>query len=303
MGRRAGLIALLIAFAAPAAAAPATVVEVAPGNWVRHGVDDDASAQNQDGIANIGFVIGERAVAVIDPGGSLTDGESLRATIQAKTKLPIKYVIMTHGHPDHIFGGSAFAADHAIYVGHQRLPGMMAERGDYYRKNLAEIVGKEHAGDFVVPTLLVSGDTELDLGSRTLEVTAHQTAHTDTDIMVLDRRTGTLWTGDLLFVGRVPSLDGSLTGWLNEIEQLKQLKAVRAVPGHGPVSVPWPAALDDEERYLTALADGTRAALEKGVDIEQAVTTVAQDERSKWALFDAYNGRNVTEAFRELEWE
>src|ERR1700761_4988403 len=96
------------------AAAPA---ELAPGLFVRRGVDQDATAANRDAIANLAFIIGRDAVAVIDPGGSRADGESLRAAIAAKTRLPIRWVVMTHGHPDHVFGAEAFLPDRPTFVG------------------------------------------------------------------------------------------------------------------------------------------------------------------------------------------
>jgi hypothetical protein len=75
------------------------------------------------------------------------------------------------------------------------------------------------------------------------------------------------------------------------------------VPGHGPTSVDWPKAAVDLERYLGVLLSETRDAIGKGIPIEEAVNVVGQSERGKWALFDDYHGRNVTQAFKELEWE
>ena len=154
-----------------------------------------------------------------------------------------------------------------------------------------------------MPALLVEGETRLDLGGRPLLLRAHRTAHTDNDLTVFDAATATLWAGDLLFVDRVPALDGSILGWLAELAALRQVPARRAVPGHGPASVPWPGAMADEERYLGTLLRETRAVLARGGDIEEAVATVGLSEKSRWALFEAYNGRNVTAAFKELEWE
>lgn len=307
MGRAAGLsrLAALLLLLLPGAAAAAApdLVEVAPGILVRQGLTEDASAANDDAIANVGCIIGRDAVAVIDPGGSQADGERLRAAIKARTDKPIRYVVLTHDHPDHVFGARAFAADHPVYVGHTRMPGAMAARGDFDRRRLTEILGADRAGDFVVPTMLVEHQATLDLGGRVLELTAWGPAHTDNDLTVLDRETGTLWAADLLFVGRIPSLDGSLTGWLAVLQELKALPATRAVPGHGPPAVPWPAAAADEERYLSTLLTEIRALQAKGGDIETAVRTVGQGERGRWALFDDYNGRNVTAAFQQLEWE
>jgi quinoprotein relay system zinc metallohydrolase 2 len=282
---------------------PFVTDEVAPGIHIRRGVDEDATAQNDDAIANIGFIIGRDAVAVMDPGGSLIDGERLRATIRQTTQLPIKYVVMSHVHPDHVFGAPAFETDRPQFVGHARLPRALALREAFYRRRLEETLGKSRAGGVVAPTMLVHDQAEIDLGGRVLALTAHDVAHSDCDLSVLDRTTGTLLPADLLFVTRVPSLDGSLRGWLKELEKLKSIPARRAVPGHGPTSVNWPAGVGDLERYLGTLLRETKEAIAKGMDLEAAVSGVAQGERSRWKLFDDYNGHNVTQAFKELEWE
>jgi quinoprotein relay system zinc metallohydrolase 2 len=285
------------------AVAPAPVTQIAPGIFVRHGETADATAANQDGIANIGFIVGDMGVAVIDPGGSLADGQRLRAAIRAQTPLPIRYVIMTHGHPDHIFGAGAFTADHPEFIGNAHLPADMTARGAYYQKRLATLLGAQNAGTAIMPTHLVKTAESIDLGNRILTLRAWPPAHSEDDLTVMDARTSTLWAGDLLFVGRIPSLDGDLKAWIAALHTLQSLQAARAVPGHGPVSVPWPSAGADEDRYLTTLLTDTRAAIAKGRDIGAAVANCAQSERGRWALFDDYNGHNVTVAYKALEWE
>ncbi len=289
--------------AAPVPVLPFPMTEVAPGIHVRQGVHEEATVENQDGIANIGFIIGAAAVAVLDPGGSRADGERLRASIREHTELPIRYVVMTHLHPDHVFGAIAFAVDKPVFVGHARMAGMLVQRGEFYRNNLADVLGIEEAGDYAKPDMLVDGNATLDLGGRVLQLQAHPTAHTDNDLSILDEATGTLWLGDLLFVDRVPALDGSILGWLAQTKALRSAAATRAVPGHGPPVVAWPVAAAAQERYLGGLVREIRAIISRGGDIEQAVATVGLAERGEWALFDDYNGRNVTSAFKELEWE
>jgi quinoprotein relay system zinc metallohydrolase 2 len=267
-------------------------------------VYEDLSAANENAIANVGFVVGQDAVAVIDPGGSLQDGERLRACILQAARVPIRYVLITHVHPDHLLGAGAFQGDHPQFIAHWKLPQALALRGEYYRKRLEAVLGAGRAGPIVVPSRLVKTQDRIDLGGGTvLHLQAHALAHSDCDLTAFEQQTATLFTGDLLFVQRVPSLDGSLKGWLSELKSLKNLAARRAVPGHGPVSVKWPLASLDLERYLDGLLRETRAAINKGMDIETAVATVGQSERGHWRLFDAYHGHNVTQAYKELEWE
>jgi len=275
---------------------------------VRVGDCAEATRQNAGGIANIGFIVGQTGVAVIDPGGSLLDGQRLRAAIRATTQLPITYVICTHAHPDHVFGGAAFLPDHPVYVGHWRMPAALANRAAYDHARLAAILGAADTGDPVSPTLLVptlpvDDALTLDLGGRELRLRAYGPAHSDTDITVLDRGSNMLWAGDLLFVGRIPSLQGDLKGWLTALAQMAAIPAARAIPGHGPASVPWPAGAADERRYLTVLLHDVRAAIASGQDIDVAPGTAAHSERDKWALFDSYNGHNVVVAYKELQWE
>ena len=288
---------------APAPVLPFGMTEVAPGIHVRPGVHEDATVENQDGIANIGFIAGSDAVAVIDPGGSRADGERLRASIRQQTTLPIRYVVMTHLHPDHVFGAGAFAADQPVYVGHARMEAMLVQRGEFYRNSLADLLGIEEAGDYAKPNLFVAGEATLDLGGRRLRLHAHPTAHTDNDLSILDEATGTLWLGDLLFVDRVPALDGSILGWLAQTAELRTSPARQAVPGHGPPIVAWPDAAAAQERYLGGIVREIRAMIAHGGDMERAVATVGLAERERWLLFDDYHGRNVTSAYKELEWE
>jgi glyoxylase-like metal-dependent hydrolase (beta-lactamase superfamily II) len=154
-----------------------------------------------------------------------------------------------------------------------------------------------------MPTLEVKDRLELDLGGRKVRLTAHPLAHTDNDLTLLDAASGTLFCGDLLFTGRVPALDGGVLGWLKVLEGLKAVGAAQAVPGHGPERVDWPTGAADLERYLRTLVLETRVAVRDNIGIEAAVERVGAGERGRWTLFDDYHGRNVTQVYKELEWE
>lgn len=291
----------------------AKVTEVAPGVYVRPGELEAETFQDAN-LANIGFIVGERCVAVIDSGGSPREGEQIRCAIEAVSSLPICYLIVTHYHFDHSYGSLPITAKPTgeqapIVVGHERLARALEQSAAYYLPRLksgAGIIMDKEA--IVMPGRKVRvGETlDLDLGGRMLQVTAHEPAHTDNDLTVFDVKTGTLWLSDLLFVERVPTIDsstGSLLGWLRRLVQLGRDSAARAVPGHGPVSVDWPAGAGDIQRYLSVIRDETRAVIAKDGTIDEAQRTVGRSEANRWHHFDEHHRRTVLKAFTELEWE
>ena len=274
--------------------------------YVHHGVHEDLSENYHGDICNISFIVGSKGIAVIDTGGSLKIGQQLHEAIRKVSSLPILYVINTHVHPDHIFGNAAFLQDKPIFVGHEKLPDAMERRRENYLRINQQWLGDAFAGSEIVkPSTLVKGTLKLDLGDRTLLLTSYPTAHTNTDLTVFDNKSSTLWTGDLLFVERTPSIDGDIKGWLSVINELKVHEAENAIPGHSSIlkDSNWKQQLNNEERYLWTLLNDIRASIKKGEVMEKTMSTAAASERSYWQLFDIVNRRNVNNIYPSLEWE
>lgn len=288
-----------------ARAGPLQLSQVADGVFGFSGTHALMSRENAGAICNIAVIIGQEAVAVIDSGGSLAEAHEIIAALSTITNKPVRYLINTHMHPDHVFGNAAFRDIGATIVGHRNLPLALAGRGEVYLARFRGILGEElmKGVEIVPPTELVDDVTEIDLGNRKLELRAWKPAHTDNDLTVLDLQTATLVAGDLVFSGHVPTLDGSLLGWIEQLDHLAALKAARVIPGHGPVPSPWPGALEAERGYFTVLLRDIRKSIADGEPIGVAVKTAGQTERSRWQLFDEYNERNATTAFAEVEWE
>lgn len=291
--------------AASVVAADFSLEQVANGVYVHRGVHEDLDDGYHGDISNIGFIIGSKGVAVIDSGGSLKTGQRLRAALREITALPILYVINTHIHPDHIFGNAAFLADQPQFIGHEKLANAMELRKPAYLKQGQQLLHDDFVGsDIIKPTVSVAQSLVLDLGQRKLLLQAYPNAHTNTDLTVFDETSSTLWTGDLLFIERTPSLDGDIKGWLKALDQLQQLKNIKqAVPGHGPVTHDFSSALNHEARYLNLLLEDIRAAIKQGKTMEQTMDSAAQAESGNWQLFNAVNRRNINLLYPALEWE
>ncbi|MBC7787889.1 MAG: quinoprotein relay system zinc metallohydrolase 2 [Methylophilaceae bacterium] len=274
------------------------------GIYVHHGAHLDIDIGYQGDICNISFIIGSKGVAVIDTGGSLKVGNELREAIRKETPLPILYVINTHVHPDHIFGNEAFVQDKAVFIGHEKLVKAMQLRKEAYDKLNLKYLGDDAKGsETVTPSLVVKDTLDINLGDRTLHLTAYPNAHTNTDVSVMDNKTSTLFTGDLLFIDRTPVLEGDITGLIAAIDKLKTYQAKTVVPGHGSTTTDGLTAFNNEQRYLNALLIDIRAGIKSGAGLEKTMDTAAAIEKDKWLLFDIANRRNVNTLYPALEWE
>jgi len=271
---------------------------------VHYGRPVSLDAPGHDDIANIGFVVGDRCVAVIDTGGSVRIGGELRTAVAEHARVPICFVVNTHVHVDHVLGNKAFEADHPQFVGAARLAAAMERNRPYFVEHFGEDLAPPVSGaEILGPDRLVADTLELDLGGRRLTLQAWPIAHSDCDLTVLDRKTRSLWTGDLLVRDRLPAVDGSASGWLKVLDRLNQMQVDRTVPGHGGLIHELHTAVESERRYLVALVEGVRRELTQGQSMQHAIDRVALSERPRWLLWESTHPGNVARVYKQLEWE
>ena len=278
---------------------------VADGVYVHAGQQLSLLHKDADDIANIGFIEGDDCIAVIDTGGSLKIGNEFQETISTLSDKPICYVINTHVHFDHVLGNYAFKDSGAKFVGHANLPELLISSKDFFLEQYADYLttdNKLNKEALIAPTVTVEDTLELDLGNRIISLKAHPIAHSHTDLSVYDAKSKIIWLSDLLFIQRLPIIDGKLKGWLAVMDSFDSLDIAKAVPGHGPVISNWPKAKQAQERYLTTLMDKTRTKIAEGAFMEEIVGQVESNE-DDWLLYEEDHKRNVTRAFKELEWE
>ena len=284
------------------------MTEIAPGILFFAG-NPVQLEQSQDGrIANLAAVIGDTSVAVIDSGVSRAEGQEMYAAIRRVTDKPISHVIATHMHPDHALGASVFAEAGAKIVGHHALKLALETRAQTYLDNMERLFGAQAmiGTEVVLPDIAVDDSMTIDLGGRVLDLHAARTAHTDNDLWLRDRATGTLFSGDLVFRGLTPIVDGSVLGWLDWLAKAPQPMPRLVVPGHGDVAGDWQDATAPEIRFLKALVDETRQKIAAGEPMSQAVPDIGaalQPLAGDWNSFDMSVARNATAAYKELEWE
>lgn len=303
----AAAIALACCGSAASAVEPLPTTEIAPGVFVYQAPYQLLAPSNDGAIANVGFIVGKEAVAVVDTGNTREAGERLLSAVKQRTDLPVRYVINTHMHPDHALGDVAFKDTGAKFVAHAKFARALQARAQAYTDGAKRALGDAYKGspaDIVTPDIEVPpGEPKsLDLGGRTLELEAMPTAHTDNDLTVRDLSTDSWFLGDLLFMGHLPSIDGSFEGWVRLIAKLRERTAARVVPGHGPASANWPDAVAPQQKYFDRLRSDVEALLASGATLRQASEKAGLSEREAWALFDEFNARNAIEVYREAEW-
>ncbi len=283
LGSGALLMALLAGTTAQAELRPQ---QVADRVWFVEGESALGSSVNRNFISNASFVVTGEGVVVIDALGSPALAEALIAAIGRITPQPIRHLIVTHYHADHIYGLQAFQARGVRIHAHP------AAR-EYLQSELAQQrlqASREELGPWIdAQTRLVPADdwldgeqTVLELGGERFLIRHVGPAHTPEDLAVFHPGSGTLFTGDLVFRARIPYVGQADSGaWIRALDGLLAWSPSRLLPGHGPVAEQPATDLRLTRDYLQFLRDAMGRAASELEPFEEAYA------RTDWSRFQA----------------
>lgn len=281
------ILALLLGLGCNVAMAvtPVQAVAVAPGVWFVQGEAALGTPANRNFISNAGFVVTPAGVVVIDGLGSPALARELRAEIRRITPLPVRHVIVTHFHADHIYGLQVFQDEGAQMLAHRR-------GREYLQSDTAQLrlqASREELAPWVdAQTRLVAADrwldadTVLELGGQRLHIRHAGPAHTPEDLVVWVEGAGVLFAGDLVFRGRIPFVgQADSRSWVQALGGLIALQPRIIVPGHGPLSFEPLPDLQLTRDYLLHLRQVMGEAAANLEPFEEAYA------RADWRRFEA----------------
>lgn len=266
--------------------------------WMFRGEPGMASAANRGFMSNAGFVVTGDGVVVFDALGTPALGRGIVEAVAKLTREPIRRVVVSHYHADHVYGLQALKAAGAEVWAHRRsldyfASGLAAERLAQRRADLFPWV--DETTELVRPDVLVDGDTSFRMGGTAFRIIDTGGAHAPDDIMLLVEGERTLFAGDLLFSGRIPFVGNADSGkWLAAIERLIPIGPAAVVPGHGPASREVARDLALTRDYLAHLREAMgRAARE----LEPFEDAYAKTDWSRFRALPAFEPANRINAW------
>jgi glyoxylase-like metal-dependent hydrolase (beta-lactamase superfamily II) len=283
-------------------ARPLPVRELAPGVYAVPG----DSGRGSEGRANAGFVVTRDGVVVIDALGSPAEGARLLASIRRTTPQPVRWLVLTHHHPDHHFGAVVLRRAGAMVIAHPDTRTLASEGGE---NNLiadwVRVVGLDAMRGFEfanTPDRPVTGADTLTLGGRTLVIRHPGAAHSAGDLTVWLPAERVLFAGDLLVEDGVSMVvDGDSRVLLAALDSMEALGPRVAVPGHGAIPAVPERLIGATREYLLGLQRDMRAAVEKGIPMQRAMAGLAPADTTRPVSLASRRRRNAVRVYLEEE--
>lgn len=266
------------------------------------------SKENNGYRMNLVFVVGNKAVAVLDTGYTEAMAEEMLAHIRKITDKPIKYAVNTNSQPHRFMGNPAFRRAKVEIIAHANTAARMDESGGSFAGGIERIL--EFKEDSVtIPQapdrILNTNDdkeTTLDLGGVSIILKNFGPAHTPAQLVAHIPADNIVYSGDILYGERLLTVQPSSNtqSWLAAFEKLKAFGDATFIPGHGQ---PGPLKIFDfsTRQYLSLLFNHMNEMVDEGVDVQDAINKLNSSEFSKLANFEQLSGPNASWTYLERE--
>jgi len=290
----------------PPATVEVPIEQVAAHSYYALGAAGMAT-ENEGFISNAGFVVTDAGVVVFDSLGSPSLAWALREKIREITDKPVLKVIVSHYHADHIYGLQVFQDEGAEILAprgaYEYLESITAaERLDERRFSLDPWVNDDTR--LVRPDRLIEDEYRFSLGGVDFQVNYLGSAHSEGDMTLYVVQDRVLYSGDIIFEGRVPFVgDADTKRWLETLESLETSELVALVPGHGPAAADPVGAVARTREYLAYLRDVMGAAVDDFQDFASAYAQADWGRFEQLPAFEAANRRNAYQVFLSMEAE
>jgi glyoxylase-like metal-dependent hydrolase (beta-lactamase superfamily II) len=288
-----------------AAAEKLKVHDVAVGIWAIEGPAEQRNPENLGNNATFGLIETTDGAVLVDPGGTWKGAKALHAVVRGLTDQPVTHVINTGGQDHRWLGNGYWKAQGASVIASEDAVADQKARGSLQLTMLSQLVGDGLEGtEAVYADVTFVEAYDLDVGGRQIEIRHPAAAHTPGDSFVWLPKERVVFTGDIVYVGRLLGVMefSDSAAWLDAFAAIEALQPKYVVPGHGPLTRLQRAQADTRD-YLVNLREKIRTYIDEGGDIIGSTTVVDQSAFDYLSQFDALAGRNAQAVFQQMEWE
>ena len=278
-------------------------VKVAPDVYVVVGDLAGQTYENEGLNSNLGFVVSDAGVLVINSGPSARAARALHAAIRKITAQPVQWVVNVNSQNHYWHGNGYFKSQGATILASKEADRVMRETvAAQFDSNKTLLKEKADGTVPTYPTELVADQRELKLGKTTAQLLYVGPAHTPGDMAVWLPQQKILFSGDIVYTERLLAVTpiGNSTHWVKAFDKLMALNPKVIVPGHGrPTTVE--IARRDTRDYLSLLLTDGKRILDGGGALQDAVEKVDQSRFRSLVNFDLLARRNMNQVFQEIE--
>lgn len=296
----------LVAVMIPAALRADTLTpqQVTDHVWAIEGPAEQRNPENLGNNATFGLIETPEGAVLVDPGGTWEGAKALDELVKTLTAQPVVYVIDTGGQDHRWMGNGYWQAQGAQVIASADAVADHKDRESLQLTALRALVGDGLDGTEPSYADITFDDAyTLTLGGTQIEIHHPGAAHTPGDSFVWLPETRTVFTGDMVYVGRILGVMAfsDSASWLDGFAAIEALDPVHVVPGHGPAT-DLATAQRDTRDYLQNLRTTMRSYIDDGGDIIGSVQ-IDQSDFAYLDQFEALAGRNAQAVFEQMEWE